>query len=74
MRNQILSPRERVFLDFASKGYTATQIADELEISPCTVTTTLRTASLKLHVRNRTQAVVRAMELQLIPVKPGFYN
>jgi LuxR family transcriptional regulator, maltose regulon positive regulatory protein len=74
MREEILTLRERVFLDFASRGYTSTRIASELQISPCTVTATIRTAMLKLHVRSRTHAVCRAMELSLIPVKPGYYN
>jgi len=54
-----LSHREAEVLDYLAKGCTYKQIADELRISMETVRTYIRRIYEKLHVRSRTEAVVK---------------
>ncbi|MDQ6631937.1 MAG: response regulator transcription factor [Verrucomicrobiota bacterium] len=54
-----LSPREYEILGQLAKGYQYKEIADKLGISPLTVRTHLRNIYEKLHVRSRTEAVVK---------------
>lgn len=54
-----LSIREEQILVQLSKGYSNKQIADNLEISTGTVCTHLKHVFEKLHVRSRTEAVIR---------------
>ncbi len=54
-----LSPREYEILGHLAKGYQYKEIADMLSISPLTVRTHLRNIYEKLHVRSRTEAVVK---------------
>lgn len=61
-----LSPRQIECLNLASLGKTSTEIADMLKISPRTVDQHLGDACERLAVRNRTQAVAKALKLGLI--------
>jgi DNA-binding NarL/FixJ family response regulator len=56
-----LSIREEQILVQLSRGYSNKQIADNLEISIGTVCTHLKHVFEKLHVRSRTEAVIRYM-------------
>jgi DNA-binding NarL/FixJ family response regulator len=58
-RTEGLSDREREVLDFLAKGYTTKEIADKLSVSVNTVRTHLQHIYAKLHVRSRTEAVVK---------------
>lgn len=57
-----LSPREHEILCLLAKGYQYKEIADSLTISVETVRTHLRNIYDKLHVRSRTEAVVKFFE------------
>lgn len=57
-----LSPREAEVLALLARGYRYREIADALCISPETVRSHLRRIYEKLHVRSRTEAVVRFLE------------
>jgi DNA-binding NarL/FixJ family response regulator len=62
-----LSPREREVLAVAARGLSNKEIALELAIGEATVKTHLLHAFAKLQVQDRTAAVLRAMELGLLP-------
>lgn len=62
-----LSPREREVLAFVAEGLSNPRIAERLFLGEATVKTHLRKAFEKLGVRDRTSAVLRAMELGLLP-------
>ncbi|MGA2658269.1 MAG: response regulator transcription factor [Verrucomicrobiota bacterium] len=57
-----LTPREGEVLGLAAKGYRSKEIAEALSLSPQTVETHFRNICEKLHVRSRTEAVVRFLE------------
>jgi len=57
-----LSERETEILDLLSKGYINKEIANQLSISPDTVHNHLRRIYEKLHVRTRTEAVVKYLK------------
>jgi DNA-binding NarL/FixJ family response regulator len=57
-----LSPREHEILSLLAKGYQYKEIAESLAISVETVRTHLRNIYEKLHVRSRTEAVVKFFE------------
>jgi LuxR family maltose regulon positive regulatory protein len=62
-----LSRRELQVLRLVAVGLTNREIAHELTIAVTTVKTHLKNIYAKLDVRNRTQAVARARELNLLP-------
>ena len=66
-----LSIREEQILIQLSQGYSNKQIADKLELSIDTVCTHLKHVFNKLHVRSRTEAVVRYMASKTPPQKPA---
>ncbi len=57
-----LSERETEILDLLSRGYINKEIANQLSISPDTVHNHLRRIYEKLHVRTRTEAVVKYLK------------
>jgi DNA-binding NarL/FixJ family response regulator len=57
-----LSPRERQILELLAKGLVAKEAASELHLSYETVRDYLKTIYQKLHVRSRTEAVLRFLE------------
>lgn len=57
-----LSPREREVLDLLAKGHRYKEIAEALAISFDTVRAHLRNIYDKLHVRSRTEAVVKYLQ------------
>jgi DNA-binding NarL/FixJ family response regulator len=65
-----LSIREEQILLQLSQGYSNKQIADKLDLSIDTVCTHLKHVFNKLHVRSRTEAVVRYMASKAPPQKP----
>lgn len=54
-----LSTREAEVLKFLSRGFSNKEIADQVELSVETVRTYLKSIYKKLHVRSRTEAVLR---------------
>ena len=61
-----LTAREREVLAILSQGFSNKRIARALEISPETVKSHVKHIFLKLGVRTRTEAVVRAVLLELL--------
>lgn len=61
-----LSPREREVLSFVLNGYSSAEAAEALFCSKRTVDFHLYRAYLKLGVKNRIQALQRAVELGII--------
>jgi two-component system, NarL family, response regulator LiaR len=62
-----LTPRELEVLGYLAQGMTNRQIADELSVSVRTVSTHVRNILDKLHLANRTQAALYALEQGLAP-------
>lgn len=56
-----LTPRERELLTLISKGYSNKEIADKLSLTVETIRTYLKIIYEKMHVRSRTEAVVKYM-------------
>jgi NarL family two-component system response regulator LiaR len=67
LKNLNISKREFEILELMSQGYSNQQIADKAYISISTVKTHTSNLFMKLDVSRRTQAVVKARELSLIP-------
>lgn len=65
-----LSVREEQILMLISQGHPNKVIADKLGVSTDTVCTHLKHVFDKLHVRSRTEAVVRYMASKIAPQKP----
>jgi len=59
---EALTPRELEILRFLARGLSNQEIADELKISVTTVATHVRNILGKLHLANRTQAALYAVE------------
>ena len=66
-QHYLLSTREREILGLIAAGKTNPQIAAQLIIGAGTVKTHTLNVYRKLEVANRTQAIVRAQELGLLP-------
>lgn len=66
----LLSPRQVECLELAARGLTSAEIAHDLGISARTVDQYFGEACERLRVRNRTQAVARAIALELIAQPP----
>jgi DNA-binding NarL/FixJ family response regulator len=64
-----LTPRELNVLALAAQGLKTAEIAARLFISPRTVETHIENAGMKLGASNRTEAVAKALDLNLISVK-----
>ncbi|NJK79091.1 MAG: response regulator transcription factor [Chloroflexaceae bacterium] len=62
-----LTSREREVLSLVAAGLSNRAIAEELRISPHTTKTHTRSIYAKLTVRNRVQAINRAVALGLLP-------
>ena len=61
-----LTPREQEIAGYLKLGWTNRRIAEELVVSPGTVKNHVEHIMAKLQVSDRTQAVVRALELGII--------
>lgn len=61
-----LTPKEKEVLELVGKGASNQEIADKLCVQDVTVKTHLNSIFKKLKVSNRTQAVLLAMEINLI--------
>ena len=59
---EALTPRELEILRYLARGLSNQEIADELKISTTTVATHVRNILGKLHLANRTQAALYALE------------
>jgi len=57
-----LTEREAEVLDYLAKGYANKEIAEKLELSLPTVRSHLRSIYDKLHVRSRTEAIVKYLK------------
>lgn len=64
----IITPRELEILEFVSLGLTVKQVATRLGLSPRTVEAHIAKLYRKLGVRNRVQAISRAVSLGLIRI------
>lgn len=67
-----ISSRELEVLNLIKDGLTNPQIADKLVISLKTVENHVRSLLRKLKATNRTQAVIKALQLDVIEVKRGY--
>jgi DNA-binding NarL/FixJ family response regulator len=67
----VLTPREHEVMTLAAAGFASPAIGMRLGISPKTVDTYAERACQKLGANNRTTAVLRAIELDLITVRTG---
>ena len=65
-----LTTREVEVLRLVARGWTNERIAGELFLSPRTVQTHLTNVYRKVDVDNRTEAVRRAVELEIV-TRPG---
>ncbi len=63
---EALTPKEKEVLELVGKGASNQEIADKLCVQDVTVKTHLNSIFKKLKVSNRTQAVLLAMEINLI--------
>ena len=64
--HEALSKRESEILQYIASGYNNQEIADKLFLSLNTVKTHLNNIYIKLDVNSRTQAALKAQELDLI--------
>ncbi len=62
----LLTPKEKEVLSLVAKGASNQEIADKLCVQDVTIKTHLNSIFKKLKVSNRTQAVLLAMEINLI--------
>ncbi len=62
LKDEKLSQREEEILQQLSKGYSTKEIAEHLSVSVNTVRTHLQHIYEKLHVRSRTEAVVKFLQ------------
>ena len=62
----ILTSKEREVLQLASKGFSNKEIAEKMVVKEVTVKTHLNSIFKKLKVVNRTQAVLLAMQTELV--------
>ena len=65
-----LTPREQTVLQLILTGHSNQEIAESLILSPSTVKSYSRDVMRKLGVKNRQQAVLRAMELGFLDTRP----
>ena len=63
-----LTRREFQILKLIAKGYSAKEVALEINIAPRTVEGHIDTIKLKLRARNRTHMVTRAIAAQMLTV------
>lgn len=63
---EALTPKEKEVLEFVAKGASNQEIANKLCVRDVTIKTHLNSIFKKLKVTNRTQAVLLAMEINLI--------
>ena len=61
-----LTPKEKEVLSYVAQGFSNQEIADKLCVRDVTVKTHLNSIFKKLKVTNRTQAVLLAMQIDLI--------
>jgi DNA-binding NarL/FixJ family response regulator len=65
-RHELLSVRQREVLSFVARGYTSSQIANELYLSPETIRTHARNILEALGARSRAHAVAIGLRDGLI--------
>lgn len=65
--NEPLTPREVQVLGYLAQGMANSQIANNLSVSVRTVSTHVRNILDKLHLANRTQAALYAVEQGIVP-------
>ena len=63
---EVLTPKEKEVLSYVAKGASNQEIADKLCVRDVTIKTHLNNIFKKLKVTNRTQAVLVAMQIDLI--------
>lgn len=56
---EVLTPREQETLDYLSRGFVAKEVADRMGVSVHTIRVHLKHIYEKLHVRSRTEAVLK---------------
>ncbi|NLJ77698.1 MAG: response regulator transcription factor [Peptococcaceae bacterium] len=71
---ETLTPREQEILSHLVKGFTNKEISSATNLAVDTVKTHLRNIFRKFGVKNRTQAIARAMKISRSPESALFYN
>ncbi len=65
----ILTHREIEILEYVTQGLSAKEVARCIDISPRTVDRHIENVRLKLHAKNRTHMVVRAVKAGLLSLR-----
>lgn len=63
----VLTSREAELLNFLSRGYTATEAGEKMQIAVSTVRTHIKSIYSKLAVKSRTEAVFEARAMGILP-------
>lgn len=63
---EVLTPKEKEVLSYVAKGASNQEIADKMFVRDVTIKTHLNSIFKKLKVTNRTQAVLLAMQMDLV--------
>lgn len=63
----LLTSREAELLNFLSRGYTATEVGERMEIAVSTVRTHIKNIYSKLAVKSRTEAIFEARAMGILP-------
>jgi DNA-binding NarL/FixJ family response regulator len=63
----LLTSREAELLNFLSRGYTASEVGERMEIAVSTVRTHIKNIYSKLAVKSRTEAIFEARAMGILP-------
>jgi DNA-binding NarL/FixJ family response regulator len=67
VKDDLLTAREAELLNFLSRGYTATEAGERMQIAVSTVRTHIKNIYSKLAVKSRTEAIFEARAIGILP-------
>jgi DNA-binding NarL/FixJ family response regulator len=67
VKDDLLTTREAELLNFLSRGYTATEAGERMQIAVSTVRTHIKNIYSKLAVKSRTEAIFEARAIGILP-------